>query len=322
MAKNGRPRVIALEEHYWDQEIAANFQGRDSSRRNLIRERLDDLGKLRLREMDEAGIDVQVLSQGAPSVQKFDAETAVRLARAANDRLYEACQAHPDRFAGFAAVPSPDPRGAADELERAVTKLGFKGGMIHGLTNGVFIDDKRFWPIFERARALDVPIYLHPAHPHPDVLAAYYQDYLDRYPALAGPGWGYTVETATMGIRMVLSGVFEAYPGLKIILGHLGESLPFSLWRIDQALSRVENTGAASFRDTFCEHFWITTSGNFSNPALLCCVMEMGIDRIMFSVDYPFVENGQGTDWIDTIPLGKEDIHKLLHGNAERLLKL
>jgi 2,3-dihydroxybenzoate decarboxylase len=252
----------------------------------------------------------------------MDPQTAVPVASRANDRLHEVVKAHPDRFAGFAALPTPAPEAAADELERAVTELGFKGGMIHGLTNGEFIDHRKYWPIFERAQALDMPIYVHPGYPHPDVLAAYYQDYLKEYPTFASAGWGYTVETATQGIRLVLSGVFDAYPDLKIILGHLGESLPFSLWRIDQALSRRENTGGRSFRETFCRHFYITTSGNFSNTALLCCVMEMGVDRIMFSIDYPFVENKPGVDWTETIPLCAEDRKKILSGNVTRLLKL
>ena len=236
--------------------------------------------------------------------------------------MHETVQAHPDRFAAFAALATANPVAAADELERAVTGLGFKGAMIHGLTNGQFCDGKEFWPIFERAEALGVPLYMHPGYPHPDVIEAYYRDYLDAFPALATAGWGYTVETATQGIRLVLSGVFEAYPGLQIILGHLGESLPFSLWRIDQALSPKENRRASSFRDIFCSHFHITTSGNFSDPALLCCVMEMGADRIMFSVDYPFVENRPGVEWFEQVSLSAEDREKILNGNVTRLLKL
>ena len=143
------------------------------------------LAQGRIAEMDAAGIDIQVLSHGAPSVQRLDAETAVRLARGANDRLAETVRAHPDRFAGFATLPTADPEAAADELERTVTRLGFKGAMVHGLTNGVFLDDKRFWPIFERAQALDVPLYLHPAMPHPAVIDAYYQDYVERVPGPA-----------------------------------------------------------------------------------------------------------------------------------------
>lgn len=314
-------RVIAIEEHYFDPELAETFTGRNSTKLPSLNERLLDLGDLRIKEMDEAGVDVQVLSHGAPSTQQLDAETSVRLARAVNDRLYETVQGNPERFAGFAALPTPDPAAAADELERTVTKLGFKGAMIHGLTNGVFFDDKRFWPIFERAHALDVPLYIHPAVPHEAVIEAYYQDYLEDFPHLLTAGWGFTVETATQGIRLVLSGVCDDFPGLKIILGHLGESIPFSLWRIDSALSRSAKT-TSSFRDTFCEHFYITTSGNFSNPALMCCVQEMGVDRILFSVDWPFVANGPGVDWMQTIPLCKEDKIKILSGNAERLLNM
>jgi 2,3-dihydroxybenzoate decarboxylase len=193
--------------------------------------------------------------------------------------------------------------------------------MIHGLTSGLFIDDKRFWPIFERAQALDVPIYCHPATPHRAVVDAYYKDYLKEFPALLTAGWGFTVETATQGIRLVLSGVFEAYPNLKIILGHLGESLPFSLWRIDAALSRKGNRDV-SFRDTFCEHFYITTSGNFSDPAMLCSIQEMGVDRILFAIDWPYVENRPGTEWMERISLSAEDKAKILSGNAKKLLKM
>lgn len=322
MATKGGHRVIAIEEHYWDAEVADHYQGRDGTRSDELRRRLDDLGALRIQEMDEAGIDLQVLSHGAPSTQKFDPETAVRLATGANDRLHAVIQANPARFAAFAALPTPDPAAAADELERTVTKFGFKGAMVHGLTNGEFLDRKKFWPIFERAEALDVPIYMHPAFPHPAVVEAYYKDYAEDFPALLTAGWGYTVETATQGIRLVLSGVFDKYPGLQIILGHLGESLPFSLWRINQALSRDGNKASASFRDTFCEHFHITTSGNFSDPALHCCIVEMGVDRIMFSVDWPFVANRPGVDWMEHLALNEADKAKILHGNATRLLHL
>jgi 2,3-dihydroxybenzoate decarboxylase len=321
MAK--KPLVIALEEHYLDPEVKAKFSPADARAGSPpeIAKRLADLGELRLKEMDEAGIDIQVLSHGAPSVQRLDAELAVRLARGANDRLADTVRAHPDRFAGFAMLPTADPKAAADELERAVTRLGFKGAMVHGLTGSLFLDDKRFWPIFERAQALDVPLYLHPAIPHPAVIDAYYKDYVDKYPNLLRAAWGFTVETATQGIRMVLSDVFDTYPRLKIILGHLGEGLPFLLWRINMALAR-DGAGATWFRDTFCEHFWITTSGFFSDPALICCMMEMGIDRILFSVDYPFMDNPPGAEWIKTLPLSAEDTQKLLNGNARRLLKL
>lgn len=313
--------IIALEEHYADPEVSATFRGLDATKGPEIARRLDDLGELRIKEMDEAGIDFQVLSLNAPSVQKLDPETAGRLARNANDRLAETVRAHPGRFAAFAAIPTPDPHAAADELERAVTKLGFKGAMIHGLTNGAFIDQKRFWPIFERAQALEVPLYVHPAIPHPAVIDAYYSDYAEEWPHLLRAAWGFTVETATAGIRLVLSGVLDAYPGTKIILGHLGEGLPFYLWRISHSLARSGKPGR-SFRDYFCRHFWITTSGFFSDPALQCCVTEMGIDRVLFSIDYPFVENALGAAWAERLPLSAADRTKVLSGNARRLLRL
>jgi predicted TIM-barrel fold metal-dependent hydrolase len=325
-----KPRVIALEEHYLDPEVARHFTGFDAvpSRGSggeaglpKVAQRLYDLDALRLKEMDEAGIDVQVLSHAAPSLQKFDAETAVRLARGVNDRLHRTVEAHPDRFAAFAALPTPDPNAAADELERAVTRLGFKGAMIHGLTNGLFIDDERFWPILERAAALDVPLYMHPSIPHPAVIEAYYKDYVARFPTILRAAWGFTVETATQGIRLVLSGVFDKFPGLKIILGHLGEGLPLYLWRINMGFAR--DGGAPTwFRDAFCAHFWVTTSGFFSDPSLLHCVQELGFDRVLFSVDYPFVDNPPGTAWLDRIPFAAEDKAKIMSGNAERLLKM
>src|SRR5919108_1828094 len=314
-----KPQVIALEEHYLDPEVARHFkEGGPEARDAQLRERLHDLGELRIREMDEVGIDIQVLSHSAPATQRFDAEAAPAIARAANERLHSRVRASNGRLEAFAALPTANPRAAADELERAVTKLGFKGAMIHGLTNGKFIDERQFWPIFERAQALDVPIYIHPAIPHPAVVEAYYRDYLKEFPGLLTAGWGFTVETATQAIRMVLSGMFEAYPRLKIILGHLGEGLPFLLWRIDMALSRQGNR-STPFRDTFREHFWITTSGNFSTSALLCCVLELGVDRILFSVDYPFVPNPPGMKWMQDIPLGPEDRAKIYGGNAKRL---
>jgi 2,3-dihydroxybenzoate decarboxylase len=316
-----KPQVIALEEHYFDAEVRTHVSGLDATNAPRIVERLDDLGALRLKEMDEAGIDIQVLSHANPSLQKLDAATAVPLARRVNDRLHEAVQRHPDRFAAFAALPTADPRAAADELERTVTRFGFKGAMIHGLTNGVFHDDKRFWPIFERAQALDVPLYIHPGIPQPAIIETYYKEYYQQYPNLLRAAWGFTVETATQAIRMILGGVFEAHPRLKIILGHLGEGLPFYLWRINMGLTR-DGAGPTWFRDTFCEHFWITTSGFFSDPALLCCMMEMGIDRILFSVDYPFVDNKPGAKWLETLPLSGEDKEKLLSGNVKRLLKM
>ncbi len=319
MAQQSRPQVIAIEEHFWDPELVKHVKGGDVIRAPELEKRLYDLGEIRIKEMDEAGIDIQVLSHGAPGGQKLPDDIALELARGVNDRLHAAIKLYPTRFAGFAMVPTNDPRKGADELERCITKLGFKGAMPHGLANGVFLDDKRFWPIYERAEALDVPVYFHPSFPQQAVIDAYYKEYVESVPTILSAGWGFTVETATTALRLVLSGLFQHCPKLKVILGHLGEGIPFLMARMDEALSRQAKV---DFRATFSSHFSVTTSGFFSNPALLCCVQELGIDRILFSVDWPFVKNTVATNWAKTVPLCHEDQVKLLSGNAKRLLKM
>lgn len=320
-AKPIRERVIALEEHYFDREVSARFTGIDAKTGIAILRKLEDLGATRLSDMDAAGIDVQVLSHGPPATQQLDAELAIELSREANDRLHEVVRSHPTRFAAFAALPTPAPRAAVAELERTVGELGFKGAMIHGPTHGVFFDDRRFWPIFAAAEALGVPLYIHPANPLPAVVDAYYKDYAADFPALLNAGCGFTVETLVAGIRLVLSGVLDRYPDVPIILGHLGEALPFLLWRIDWALGRPGNRSVA-FRDTFRSRFHITTSGFFSDTALACCIEELGIDRILFSVDYPFADNQAATSWAQRTKLPAKARRKLLHANAAALLKL
>jgi 2,3-dihydroxybenzoate decarboxylase len=319
----GKPYIIALEEHYHDADIVAAMTGQMEGRKaEHMRKKLDDLGALRIADMDEAGVDFQVLSHGAPSTQRLSGNEGVVLARKINDRLAGAVKANPKRFAAFGAIPTAEPKAAADELERCVTQLGFVGTMVHGLCNGVFFDDKRFWPIFERAEKLDVPIYLHPGVPHPTVIDLYFKDYMAKHPGIANAGWGFTMETAVLAIRMVLSGVFEAYPKLRFILGHMGETIPFSSWRIDMTLGR-DGPHGKGFRDRFIEHFYVTTSGFFSSNALQCVINEMGIDRVMFSIDYPFVDNKPGTKWaIEELDMPPADKEKLLSGNARRILKL
>src|SRR5581483_737570 len=292
------PKVVALEEHFCIDELWGRQLGGIHER---VYARLADYAELRLREMDEAKIDMQVISHAPPAAQNLPAADAIRLARRANEVLHDIVGRCPDRYAGFAILPTPDPAAAADELARAVEQYGFKGAMIHGLTHGSFMDDKRFWPIFARAQALDVPVYIHPGTPHPAATEAYYKPYSSMMTA----GWAYTAETATHAIRLVLSGLFDAYPSLKIVLGHLGEGLPFSLWRCDQSLSRG-NTMPRRFKDYFRDHFYLTTSGNFSYPALLCSMLELGVDRIMFSVDWPFVPNEPGTRWLQDLQISPD----------------
>ncbi len=316
----GKQRIVAVEEHFWIPELRDRYSGPRGISAHTPARQLDDLGELRIRDMDAAGIDMQVISHMQPGTQIFDAETAVAMARKANDALYAAVRTHPTRFAGFAELPTVDPKAAADELERAVAQLGFKGALINGLTAGAFLDDKRFWCIFERAQALDVPIYFHPGIPHPAVTEAYYSGYQrGEFPFLS-VAWGFTAEMAIQAIRMVVSGVFDTYPRLKIILGHLGETIPFTLWRLDWILQHVG--GKPGFADAFREHFYLTTSGNFQQSALACCVTELGVDKIMFAVDYPYNSSAEGAAFIRNAPLSEADRAKIFHGNADRLLRL
>ena len=314
-------KVVALEEHYWDAELIERTKDRALSRDDEMRRRLQDFDTVRIEHMDRTGIDYQVLSHAAPSGQHVFGADAADLVRRVNDRLAEGVARRPDRLGAFAALPTAMPDAAADELERCVRDLGMKGAMIHGPTGEKFIDGKEFWPIFERAEALDVPIYLHPATPLRSVVDAYYKDYMKAFPTVISAGWGFTVETATTAIRLILSGMFEKYPKTKIILGHFGESIPFLLWRIDQALSRPGQEDI-KFRETFTRNFWLTSSGNFSTPGLLCCAQEMGMDKLMFSVDWPYVANEDGMDWIRTLQMNEDDMRKFLGGNAQRLLKI
>lgn len=312
-------QVVALEEHYYDKELSDTFKGGGGG--PGVIEKMLDHENMRLERMDEAGVDVHVFSHAAPSGQRLTGDDSTDLIKRINDRLAELCARHPTRFHGFAALASEFPDKAADELERSVKDLGFKGAMVHGPSNGTFMDNKKYWPIFERAEALDVPIYMHPAFPMPAVIDAYYKDYVEEYPSILSAGWGFTVEAATMGVRMVLSGIFRKHPNLKIILGHLGEGIPYLLDRIDESFSRPGGE-PVNFRQTFCNNFYVTTSGFFSTPALLCCQQELGIDRIMFSVDWPYVEFDRGTKWLETLQLNPNDLKNLLAGNANRLLKL
>ena len=274
--------VIALEEHYWDAEMAAHFPAGEN--KSHVADLLFEIGDVRLRAMDEAGIDVQVLSHGAPAAQKLPADIAVDLTKGVNDRLAEACAKYPTRFAGFAALPTAVPDQAALELERCVKQLGFKGAMIHGLTNGLFIDDKKFWPTSKwpkssTSRSTCIRPFRMPRSPGTTTTIMR----RNSRPVIR-PAWGFTVETATAAIRLILSRVLEKHPKLQIILGHFGETLPFLLWRINQALSRP-GQDRLNFRQQFCRNFHVTTSGNFSTPALICTMLELGIDRIMFLLD-------------------------------------
>jgi predicted TIM-barrel fold metal-dependent hydrolase len=307
---------IAIEEHFWTPELRALRRGHDVLSDPELGRRLADLGALRIAEMDEAGIDLQVISHVEPATQNFEPAEAVRLAGAANDLLHQAIRAHPGRFAGFAALPTPDPAAAARELERTVTELGFKGAMVHGLTRGAFLDEKPFWPIFDTAQRFDVPIYLHPATPHADVIDAYYAG----YPSMVRVGHGFTSEMSAAAIRLVLSEVFDFFPRLQIILGHLGEALPFLLPRIDRYVSRQMK--GRTFRDSIRQNFHFTTGGKFTHTALACTIEEIGIERVMFAVDWPFHSNLDGSAFIETAPISDDAKAMIFGGNARALLRI
>ncbi|HWG12986.1 MAG TPA: amidohydrolase family protein [Streptosporangiaceae bacterium] len=321
-------RVITLEEHFWTDALTEGNRTAQSAaasvpRLGALADDLRDLGPRRLADMDAAGIDVQVLSVAAPAAQELDAASAVRLARDANDRLAAAVGQHPDRFAGFATLPTPDPDAAAAELERTVTGHGFKGALINGHTGGRFLDDEKFWPIFERAEALAVPIYLHPTYPTAQAMEVYYQGFEESVSAtLATSGWGWHAETGLHVLRIILGGVFDQFPGLQMIVGHMGENLPFSLARADERLTPVATGLKRRVGDYFRDHFNVTTSGYFTDPPLLCALMVLGADRILFSVDYPFASNGRARAFLDAAPISEADREKIAHGNAERLLGL
>ena len=317
MHQMAKARIITLEEHYLDPELSAYF-GKAAT---PLDKKLTDFDGIRLSEMNDAGIDVQVLSHAPPGMQRIDAATAPDMARRANDRLHKRVSENPSRFAAFAMLPTTaGGEAAADELERSVIDLGFKGAMINGLTDGLFLDERLFWPLFKRAEALEVPVYIHPADPHPDVIRTYFGDYAKTHPMFLRAGWGFTIETGTQAMRLVLSGLLDDCPKLQLILGHLGEAIPFLLARIDEALAR--DTPMKDFRKYFSRHFHVTTSGFFSDAALDCCIREIGVERIMFSIDWPYASNSIGTDWIGKANLNEGDRASILSGNAERLLKL
>lgn len=323
-------KTIAIEEHFttplYEKHVGGNefrnfyLSSRSEQVGHDIVSENKDIGAARIAHMDKAGVDVQVLSFGSPGAQAFNAEIAIPMARDANDRMAAAIAEYPDRFAAFAALPTAAPEVAADELERAVVDLGFKGAMIHGHTGGEFLDDKKYWPIFARAERLGVPIYLHPTYPHPAVVNAYFNGYED----LARAGWGFQLDTSTHFLRLVFSGLFDAHPNLKIILGHLGEGLPFAMHRLnDHTYQSARQRGLAKEPLQYLrENLVVTTSGNWHVPAFLCTMLTLGADNILFAIDWPFEPNDVGMAFLRGLPISEDDRAKIAHLNAERLLRL
>jgi 2,3-dihydroxybenzoate decarboxylase len=316
-------RKIALEEHFLVEGFAnmarTEGSGPAAAFRRQAAERLPDIDALRLDAMDKAGIDIAVLSLFQPGIQgEPDTAMAIRKAKTVNDTLAERIARHPARFRGFAVVPMQNPQEAADELERAVKELGFKGALINGHTRGVYLDDARCLPFWERVASLDVPIYLHPANPM-TIPAAF-----EGYPGLAQAMFGWAAETGAHALRLVLSGLFDRFPSLNVILGHMGEALPFYLWRIDSRFKITEPKVALRRMPSeyIRRNIAVTTAGAFSPEPLRCAIDAMGLDRVLFSVDYPLEDSDEAARFIETAPLSEAEREAVCFRNAERLLQL
>jgi uncharacterized protein len=330
-------RTIGLEEHY----ATAAFM--DGPGRQIRQEaeaarahpqvaaglarlivQLCDIGEGRIADMDAAGLDLQVLSLTAPGVEQLDPAEAVRFARETNDTLAEAVRRHPDRLAGFAALPTADPDAAAEELRRAVGEHGFKGALINGHSRGRYLDDKFFWPILACAEELQVPLYLHPTPPpRSQITDVYTGNYSSEVAGvLATAAWGWHIDTAVHVLRLILSGALDRYPGLQLVVGHLGETLPFMLPRLERALptqlTGLDRPVGAYLR----ENLHYTFSGFNWTPAFLDLLLEVGADRIMFSTDHPYGSMAEARTFLDRLPVSPADAERIAHGNAERLLRL
>lgn len=320
-------RVVTLEEHFLVPSLIRERFDPASLNMSWLKPELEaklaDLGTNRLRDMDEAGITHQVISASMPGADLLDGDNGIQFAKKTNDILSQAVRSNPKRFSGFAHLPMRVPQAAADELERAVRDLGFCGAMINGTTEGRFLDDPHFAPILERAVALDVPIYIHPNIPPKSVYEAYFQNLPKVYgPVLAAGLFGWHSETGIHILRLALAGIFEKYPKLTLIAGHMGEMLPFMLGRIDAVMTGQHGANDRPISKTIIDHVYITTSGFFTPAPLLATLMTFGADRIMFSIDYPYSSNLQGKAFLDLLPVSPSDLAKIAHGNADRVLKL
>jgi hypothetical protein len=272
--------------------------------------------------MDAAGIDVQVLSLTSPGVEQLEATEAVAAARKANDFLGAAVRKYPKHFAGFATLPTAAPDSAVSELERTIRDYGFKGAVINGHVRGRYLDDKFFWPILERAEHLNVPIYLHPTQPPQPVIDASYSGFSPAVNnLLASAGWGWHIETAIHLIRLILGGAFDRFPKLQIVIGHMGEALPFMLPRFEvmpMSITKLSRPIHAYLR----ENVHYTFSGFNFTPNFLDLFLQVGVERIMFSADYPYASMTRARAFLNELPVSTADREHIAHGNAERLFGL
>jgi len=322
-------RVVALEETVMDVALMNELMGPErlqalSYMRSSVLDNLQDFGEGRIRSMDDNGVTVQVISTSVPGAEELEGNAGVEFAHRMNNRVAEAVRERPNRLAGFANLPMRTPEAAADELERAVTDLGFRGTTIHGMTKDKFLDAVEFEPVLARAEALDVPIYLHPNFPPKAVFDAYYSDLPPSIAiTLSVAGYGWHTELGLHILRLAVKGVFHRFPGLKIIIGHMGEALPFMLARTDYTLKLNDQIDYSLF-DLVVDRVHVTTSGLFTLPPFMNLLQTFGADRILFSADYPYCTNEEGRGFLDMLApnVSPSDFAKICHGNADRLLKL
>jgi 5-carboxyvanillate decarboxylase len=295
----------------------------DSERATSLRERLQDLGERRLADMDATGIDRQIISLTAPGTQIFDAGRAVAMATLANDQLAQACRVHPDRYTGLTAIAPQDPQAAAAEIERGA-KLGFKGVIINSHTRDEYLDDPKYWPIFEAAEALDTPVYLHPNTPSRGLIGPLLDAGLD------GAIFGFAVETGMHLLRLIVAGVFDRFPALRLVVGHLGEALPFWLFRLDymhaatlrsRRYPQWKELGARP-SDYMRRNVWVTTSGMAWAPAIMFTREVLGGDRVLYAMDYPYQFVADEVTAQDRLPLGPADKKAFFQTNAETVFRL
>ena len=323
-------RTITLEEHFISPGFLAGpgkdfiDQIRNRGPRGVrICEQLQDIGDQRIAEMDAAGIDMQVLSLNSPGVEQAEAAEQLSIAVESNDFLAEAVKKNPRRFAAFAALATAVPDKAAEELDRRVRQQGFKGTLINGHTRGRYLDDKFFWPILERAEALNVPIYLHPTVPPQAVVEASFAGFSPSVTAMfASAGWGWHIETAVHLIRMILGGVFDRYPKLQVVIGHLGEGIPFMLPRLDKNLPKEMTKLDRPFGAYLRENVYYTFGGFNFAATFLNLLLEVGVGRIMFSVDHPYGSMAEARTFLQHLPVSEADRERIAYGNAEKLLGL
>jgi predicted TIM-barrel fold metal-dependent hydrolase len=327
-------RIVTLEEHFTVPELVRRIDPGLISRRGFRPrkppasgvnplELLPEIGERRLQSMDEAGITMQVLSNTGPGPDLVPGTEGIAIARDMNDHLAAAIGRYPLRFAGFAVLPMQSPDAAAAELSRAVKELGFVGALINGTTEGRFLDHPSYEGLLAAAVELDVPIYIHPHLAPEAVRQAYFSDLEPGAGrVLEAAGWGWHSETAIHVLRMVLSGTLDRHPRLRLIIGHMGEMLPVMLARADEVFALDIEHLKRPISRTILDQVWLTTSGIFSEPPFLAALMTFGIDRIMFSVDYPYAANANGRGFLDRLSLAPADMARLTHRNADALLKL